>query len=121
MFFTSWLRKTAPRPAPAARFRPQLESFEDRCTPVCVGDSCGLTAVLGYSSNLLTVTATTATLTVPNGHLVATPPTPIVPPNPAQQAVLAFLESNGQTPPQPIIPAPAGLFVAAGWVTPSSL
>jgi hypothetical protein len=104
-------------------FRPQLERFEDRCTPsgICVGDSCALMAPLGHGPVLLTVTATTATLTVPNGHIVETPPSPIVPPSPCQQAVLAFLESNGQVPPAPIIPAPAGLFVAAGWVTPSSL
>ena len=102
-------------------FRPQLEALEERCTPVCIGDSCSLVTTLGHSSDLLAVTATTATLTVPNGHIVALPTSPIVPPSPCQQAVLAFLESNGQLPPQPILPAPAGLFVAAGWVTPSSL
>ena len=104
-------------------FRPQLERFEDRCTPsgICVGDSCALVAPLGHGPVLLSVTATTATLTLPNDHIVALRPTPIVPPSPCQQAVLAFLESNGQFPPQPILPAPAGLFVAAGWVTPSSL
>lgn len=121
MFFASWLRKAIPKPAPVPTFLPRLEGFEDRCTPVCVGDPCSLTAVLGHSSNLLSVTATTATLTVPAGHLVALRPTPIVPPSPCQQAVLAFLESEGQAPPNPVIPAPAGLFVAAGWVTPSSL
>src|SRR5262249_25444900 len=106
-------------------FRPRLDALEDRCTPsgICVGDSCALMAPLGHGHSpvLLTVTATTATLTLPNGHIVEYPPQPVVPPNPAQQAVLAFLESNGQFPPQPIIPAPAGLFVAAGWVTPSLL
>ena len=104
-------------------FRPRLEALEDRCTPsgICVGDSCALVAPLGHGPVLLSVTATTATLTVPNGHIVEVPPQPVVPPSPCQQAVLAFLESNGQVPPVPILPAPAGLFVAAGWVTPSTL
>jgi parallel beta-helix repeat protein len=33
MFFTSWLRKTTVRPAPAAGFRPRLESLNDRLVP----------------------------------------------------------------------------------------
>ncbi len=113
-------------------FRPQLESLEERCTPSCFGDFCSLTARLGHSPNLLTVAATTATLTVPNGHIVAYPPSPIAPPNPIappspiappvpiRQEVLQFLESNGQAPPQPIIPGPAGLFVAAHFIDPSA-
>src|SRR5690349_17852813 len=103
-------------------FRPQLEALEHRCTPcgICVGDSCALQTSLGHSPVLLTATATTLTLTVPNGRVVALPPHPITPPQPIRQEVIIFLESAGQAPPQPIIPGPAGLFVAANFIDPSA-
>jgi len=101
-------------------FRPQLEALEERCTPTCIGDSCSLEAPLGGHSPVITaVTATTMTLTTPNGHLVAYPPSPITPPNPVRQEALAFLASEGLTPPVPVLPGPVGLFVAAGFISPS--
>ena len=93
-------------------FRPRLEALEDRCTP----SDLSLQAPLGFSPNLLTVTATTATLAIPNGNLVAFAPNPSS--GRLQQAVLHFLENNGY-PPVPVIPGPPGLFVAAGFVNPS--
>ena len=103
-------------------FRPQMEALKSRCTPsgICVGDSCALEAPLGHSPVLLTATATTLTLTVPNGRVVALPQQPVTPPTPIRQEVLLFLESNGQTPPQPVIPGPPGLFVAANFIDPSA-
>jgi len=111
-------------------FRPQLEALEERCTPVCVGDSCSLTVPIAGSSLTISVRGDSLGLTVADGNSVTLPTTPTAPPaasapqsasppEPLKQAVGDFLATNGQPPLSGGVPGPAGLFVASGLVSPS--
>jgi hypothetical protein len=95
-------------------FRPQLEEMESRIVPATT------VPTLGHSPVVVALTATQDTtqlaIVVPNGNTVQVPPQPVAPPNPIDQAVIAFETTNG-VPPSPCNP---GLLVAAGFITPSA-
>ncbi len=123
MSFFSWLRNQtslrssrggAKRRSTMPRFHPNLEALEGRLVPATVVPTPGQSLVILDIS--ATPTTTQLALIVPSGNTVQAPPSPIVPPSPAQQAVLAFLQDNG-VPPVPINP---GLLIAAGFITPAS-